>query len=137
MLGTAALSGLGRGLKFDEAWSGREMSYFGFISPDGETGLSVVLDWALGICAASEHKEACWDFISYLLTDAPEGLATHSLPLYRPAFEQMLRDGIGDSPCLLYTSRGRAGPCPACRAPGDTRTSRPAQPRRPPYTAVL
>lgn len=101
MLGAGVLSGLGRGLKFDEAWSGREMSYFGFISPDGETGLSVVLDWALGICAASEHKEACWDFISYLLTDAPEGLATHSLPLYRPAFEQMLRDGIGDSPFQL------------------------------------
>lgn len=102
MLGAGVLSGLGRGLKFDEAWSGREMSYFGFISPDGETGLSVVLDWALGICAASEHKEACWDFISYLLTDAPEGLATHSLPLYRPAFEQMLRDGMGDSPSQLH-----------------------------------
>ena len=64
MLGTAALSGLSRGLKFDEAWSGREMSYFGFISPDGEAGLSVLLDRALGICAASEHKEDCWDFIS-------------------------------------------------------------------------
>ena len=83
---------LTNGPNFDNYYTGKEVTYFGCPSTDGEDGLFVELDFALGICVNSEHKEACWDFVrDMLLNSGHPTLPRMGLPLYRPAFEAARR----------------------------------------------
>lgn len=47
------------GMNFDSYYAGKEISYFGYPSPDGEDGLFVKLDFQLGVCATTKHQKGC------------------------------------------------------------------------------
>lgn len=61
MLSFSALSGIDvdNGMNFDSYYAGKEISYFGYPSPDGEDGLFVKLDFQLGVCATTKHQKGC------------------------------------------------------------------------------
>ena len=84
-LGASAVNGLG----FDEYWTGEELSYFGYPSPDGTDGLSVQLATSFGVNVNSQHKEACWEFLSWLLRSV-NVRSPSALPLYRPLFDELI-----------------------------------------------
>ena len=84
-LGASAVNGLG----FDEYWTGKELSYFGYPSPDGTDGLSVQLATSFGVNVNSQHKEACWEFLSWLLRSV-NVRSPSALPLYRPLFDELI-----------------------------------------------
>ena len=95
---------LTNGPNFDNYYTGKEVTYFGCPSTDGEDGLFVELDFALGICVNSEHKEACWDFVrDMLLNSGDPTLPRMGLPLYRPAFEAALASCIGEEITQLHS----------------------------------
>lgn len=95
---------LANGPNFDNYYTGKEVTYFGYPSTDGEDGLFVELDFALGICVNSEHKEACWDFVrDMLLNSGDPTLPRMGLPLYRPAFEAALDSCIGEESTQLHS----------------------------------
>lgn len=95
---------LANGPNFDNYYTGKEVTYFGCPSTDGEDGLFVELDFALGICVNSEHKEACWDFVrDMLLNSGDPTLPRMGLPLYRPAFEAALASCIGEEITQLHS----------------------------------
>lgn len=95
---------LANGPNFDNYYTGKEVTYFGYPSTDGEDGLFVELDFALGICVNSEHKEACWDFVrDMLLNSGDPTLPRMGLPLYRPAFEAALASCIGEESTQLHS----------------------------------
>lgn len=72
---------LTNGPNFDNYYTGKEVTYFGCPSTDGEDGLFAELDFALGICVNSEHKEACWDFVRDMLLNSGDP----TLPAHGPA----------------------------------------------------
>ena len=84
-LGASAVNGLG----FDEYWTGEELSCFGYPSPDGTDGLSVQLATSFGVNVNSQHKEACWEFLSWLLRSV-NVRSPSALPLYRPLFDELI-----------------------------------------------
>ena len=84
-LGASAVNGLG----FDEYWTGEELSYFGYPSPDGTDGLSLQLATSFGVNVNSQHKEACWEFLSWLLRSV-NVRSPSALPLYRPLFDELI-----------------------------------------------
>lgn len=95
---------LTNGPNFDNYYTGKEVTYFGYPSTDGEDGLFVELDFALGICVNSEHKEACWDFVrDMLLNSGDPTLPRMGLPLYRPAFEAALASCTGEESTQLHS----------------------------------
>lgn len=95
---------LTNGPNFDNYYTGKEVTYFGCPSTDGEDGLFVELDFALGICVNSEHKEACWDFVrDMLLNSGHPTLPRMGLPLYRPAFEAALASCTGEESTQLHS----------------------------------
>lgn len=95
---------LTNGPNFDNYYTGKEVTYFGYPSTDGEDGLFAELDFALGICVNSEHKEACWDFVrDMLLNSGDPTLPRMGLPLYRPAFEAALASCIGEEITQLHS----------------------------------
>lgn len=95
---------LTNGPNFDNYYTGKEATYFGCPSTDGEDGLFVELDFALGICVNSEHKEACWDFVrDMLLNSGDSTLPRMGLPLYRPAFEAALASCTGEESTQLHS----------------------------------
>lgn len=95
---------LTNGPNFDNYYTGKEVTYFGCPSTDGEDGLFVELDFALGICVNSEHKEACWDFVrDMLLNSGDPTLPRMGLPLYRPAFEAALASCTGEEITQLHS----------------------------------
>lgn len=65
MLSFSALSGIDvdNGMNFDSYYAGKEISYFGYPSPDGEDGLFVKLDFQLGVCATTKHQKGCRAFV--------------------------------------------------------------------------
>lgn len=95
---------LENGPNFDNYYTGKEVTYIGYPSTDGEDGLFAELDFALGICVNSEHKEACWDFVrDMLLNSGDPTLPRMGLPLYRPAFEAALASCIGEESTQLHS----------------------------------
>ena len=95
---------LTNGPNFDNYYTGKEVTYFGCPSTDGEDGLFVEMDFALGICVNSEHKEACWDFVrDMLLNSGHPTLPRMGLPLYRPAFEAALASCTGEESTQLHS----------------------------------
>lgn len=95
---------LTNGPNFDNYYTGKEVTYFGCPSTDGEDGLFAELDFALGICVNSEHKETCWDFVrDMLLNSGDPTLPRMGLPLYRPAFEAALASCIGEESTQLHS----------------------------------
>ncbi len=95
---------LTNGPNFDNYYTGKEVTYFGYPSTDGEDGLFAELDFALGICVNSEHKEAYWDFVrDMLLNSGDPTLPRMGLPLYRPAFEAALASCIGEEITQLHS----------------------------------
>ena len=95
---------LTNGPNFDNYYTGKEVTYFGCPSTDGEDGLFAELDFALGICVNSEHKEACWDFVrDMLLNSGDPTLPRMGLPLYRPAFEAALASCTGEESTQLHS----------------------------------
>ena len=95
---------LTNGPNFDNYYTGKEVTYFGYPSTDGEDGLFAELDFALGICVNSEHKEAYWDYVrDMLLNSGDPTLPRMGLPLYRPAFEAALASCIGEEITQLHS----------------------------------
>ncbi len=102
-LGASTVNGLG----FDEHWTGKELSYFGYPSPDGEDGLTVQLATSFGVNVNSRHKEACWEFLSWLLRSvnvrSPMGL-----PLYRPLFDELIEYHLNDEDIFGFADEAAA-----------------------------
>ena len=73
---------------FDEKFTGKKCSYFGWPSVDGQAGLTVALDNPVGIVSAGEQKEACWEFIRYAAINTPVGLSERALPVYMPLIDR-------------------------------------------------
>ena len=95
---------LTNGPNFDNYYTGKDVTYIGYPSTDGEDGLFAELDFDLGICVNSEHKEACWDFVrDMLLNSGDPTLPRMGLPLYRPAFEAVLASCIGEEITQLHS----------------------------------
>ncbi len=106
MLSFSALSGIDvyNGMNFDSYYAGKEISYFGYPSPDGEDGLFVKLDFQLGVCATTKHQKGCRAFVrDMLLYSSSLGVSTIGLPLYRPYFEAVLQSCIGDDVTELHS----------------------------------
>lgn len=106
MLSFSALSGIDvdNGMNFDSYYAGKEISYFGYPSPDGEDGLFVKLDFHLGVCATTKHQKGCRAFVrDMLLYSSSLGVSTIGLPLYRPYFEAVLQSCIGDDVTELHS----------------------------------
>lgn len=106
MLSFSALSSIDvdNGMNFDSYYAGKEISYFGYPSPDGEDGLFVKLDFQLGVCATTKHQKGCRAFVrDMLLYSSSLGVSTIGLPLYRPYFEAVLQSCIGDDVTELHS----------------------------------
>ena len=50
--------------------------------------LTAELNNPIGIVATSEHKDACWEFIKYMVLNKRVGLHEIGLPVYYPLIEE-------------------------------------------------
>lgn len=92
------------GVNFDNYYTGKEVTYFGYPSPDGDDGLFVDLDFYLGVCVNSKQQEGCRAFVRDMLLNSPGlRIPTAGLPLYRPYFDEVLSGCIGEDATQLHS----------------------------------
>ena len=73
---------------FDIKYTGKDIVYFGYPSVDGKSVLTAELNNPIGIVTTSEHKDACWEFIKYMVLNKRVGLHEIGLPVYYPLIEE-------------------------------------------------
>ena len=81
---------------FDRTEAGRTepMAYIGWPTPDGSGGSDIHLLGSLGVMADTAHKDACWQFVKYMIMhpgyiyDKKLEVRNQGFPLYIPAMPE-------------------------------------------------
>lgn len=81
---------------FDRTEAGRTepMAYIGWPTPDGSGGSDIHLVGSLGVMADTAHKDACWQFVKYMIMhpgyiyDKKLEVRNQGFPLYIPAMPE-------------------------------------------------
>ena len=69
-------------LAYNEALAGEQLSLIGCPTVDGSCGSDVFIDNPFGIVSQSGNEEGCWEFIKYILENAPT--SDNGLSVYLP-----------------------------------------------------
>lgn len=85
-----------RSVAFDRTEAGRTepMAYIGWPTPDGSGGSDIHLLGSLGVMADTAHKDACWQFVKYMIMnpgyiyDKKLEVRNQGFPLYIPAMPE-------------------------------------------------
>lgn len=83
-------------IAFDRTEAGRTepMAYIGWPTPDGSGGSDIHLLGSLGVMADTAHKDACWQFVKYMIMnpgyiyDKELEVRNQGFPLYIPAMPE-------------------------------------------------
>ena len=83
-------------IAFDRTEAGRTepMAYIGWPTPDGSGGSDIHLLGSLGVMADTAHKDACWQFVKYMIMnpgyiyDKKLEVRNQGFPLYIPAMPE-------------------------------------------------
>ena len=81
-------------IAFDRTEAGRTepMAYIGWPTPDGSGGSDIHLLGSLGVMADTAHKDACWQFVKYMIMHPGYNydmeVRNQGFPLYIPAMPE-------------------------------------------------
>lgn len=81
-------------IAFDRTEAGRTepMAYIGWPTPDGSGGSDIHLLGSLGVMADTAHKDACWQFVKYMIMNPgyiyDMEVRNQGFPLYIPAMPE-------------------------------------------------
>lgn len=78
---------------FELAWiekgAGEEITPIGWPSVDGNSGCEINFGYPIGVVSKGEHIDGCWEFVKYLITEAPNSFG---LSIYRPRLMQQIAE---------------------------------------------